>query len=84
MNNLAPDIREQIRNAIKSPEGTVCFVFTSESDLFDPKIPGGLILEVPSGGHYFRLERTDAAEICFYHSSPGTGTRVSESRNPVK
>jgi len=53
------------------------FTYASESDFSDPKIPGGLIFEIPSGVHYFCLERTDSAELHFYHSSPGTGTRVA-------
>jgi hypothetical protein len=77
MQNLSPELLEQIREAIRRPEGTFTFTFTSENDLFSPQIPGGIIFDMISGGHYFRLERTDNLEICFYHSSPGTGTRVA-------
>ncbi len=77
MKNLSPEVLEQIREAVKRSEGTMTFNYTSEADLFDPNIPGGIIFEMPSGGHYFRLERTDNVEIHFYHSSPGTGTRVA-------
>ncbi|MFZ3069444.1 MAG: hypothetical protein WA052_04015 [Microgenomates group bacterium] len=77
MKNLSPKILEQISKALKRPEGTMTFTYTAEVDLYDPNIPGGIIFEVPSGGHYFRLERTNNAEIHFYYSSPGTGTRVA-------
>jgi hypothetical protein len=77
MKNLSPQVLEQIREAIKRPEGTVEFTYTFEKDLFSPNIPGGIIFHLVSGGHYFRLERTDNVEIAFYHSSPGTGTRVA-------
>jgi len=77
MKNLSSEVIEQIREAIKRPEGTMRFTYTSEQDLFDQKIPGGIIFDLVSGGHYFRLERTDNLEISFYHSSPGTGTRVA-------
>lgn len=77
MNNLSPECLEQIREAIKRPEGT--FVFTSifEDDLFSPQCPSGIIFDMVAGGHYFRLERMDNVEVSFYHSSPGTGTRVA-------
>lgn len=77
MKNLSPEILKQIREAIKRPEGTVTFSYTSEVDLVDPNIAGGIIFEISSGGHYFRLERTNDAEIQLYHSTPGTGTHVA-------
>lgn len=77
MQNLPPEILEQIREAIRRSEGTFTFTLAPENDLFSPQVPGGIIFDMVSGGHYFRLERTDNLEICFYHSSPGTGTRVA-------
>jgi hypothetical protein len=77
MKNLSPEVLEQISEAIKRPEGTVEFTYTFEEDLFSPNIPGGIIFHLVSGGHYFRLERTNNLEISFYHSSPGTGTRFA-------
>jgi len=77
MKNLSPELLDQIREAIKRPEGTVEFTFTFEEDLFSPNIPGGIIFHMVSGGHYFRLERTDNLEVSFYHASPGTSTRVA-------
>lgn len=77
MKNLKPEIIEVIREALKRPTGTVSLKFTFDYDLFDPKLPGGIIFDITSGVHYFRLERTDNLKVNFYHSSPGTGTRVS-------
>ncbi len=76
MQNIPPGVLEQIRGAIRRPEGTCMFKYHSES-LLDPAVPGGIILEIASGGHVFRLERTDDLLLRYYHSSPGTGTRVA-------
>lgn len=53
------------------------FEYIPDNDLFDPKIPGGIIFHITSGNHYFKLERTNSAELKYYHASPGTGTRVA-------
>lgn len=76
MQNLNPALFEQIRGAICRPEGTCAFEF-SIPDLFSSAVKGGVILEIPSGKHIFRLERDDALALNFFHSSPGTGTRVA-------
>ena len=76
MRNIPPDIVEQIREAIRRPEGTVSFEYVSDV-LFDPKVPGGILFEIASGAHLFRVERDDELRLSFYHSSPGTGTRVA-------
>lgn len=76
MQNVPPDMFRQIQEAICRPEGTFTFNYSS-ADLFDKEKPGGIILEVPSGQHLFRLERDNDLFIHFYHSSPGTGTRVA-------
>jgi len=75
MSNIPPDIVEQIREAIRRPEGTVSFEYSSDV-LFDPNVPGGIRFEIASGAHLFRVERDDELRLSFYHSSPGTGTRV--------
>lgn len=76
MRNIPPNIVEQIREAIRRPEGTVSFVYSSDV-LFDPKVPGGILFEIASGAHIFRIERDDELRLSFYHSSPGTNTRVA-------
>lgn len=76
MHNIPPDVFEQIREAIRRPEGTFTFEYRSES-LLDPEMRGGVVFEIASGGHVFRLERTDNLLLRYYYSSPGTGTRVA-------
>lgn len=76
MQNISPHIFKQIQEAIRRPEGTFTFNYQSPS-LFDKEKPGGIILDIPSGQHLFRLERDNDLFIHFYHSSPGTGTRVA-------
>lgn len=76
MHNIPPHIFRQIQEAICRPEGTVTFEYYSK-DLFDKNKKGGLLLQVLSGEQLFRLERDDNLCIHFYHSSPGTGTRVA-------
>jgi len=58
------------------PEGTVDFRYTCP-DLFNREKQGGIILEISAGEHLFILERDNALCINFFHSSPGTGTRVA-------
>lgn len=76
MKNIPPEIYKQIQDAMCRPEGTVTFKYTFK-DLFNPDIGSGIILEIPSGAHLFRLERDANLLLHFYHSSPGTGTRVA-------
>lgn len=76
MYGIPPHIFRQIQEAICRPEGTVAFEYYSK-DLFDKSKHGGVLLQVPSGEHLFRLERDNNLFIHFYHSSPGTGTRVA-------
>lgn len=68
---------EQIGQAICRPEGTAEFEYQSDG-AFKESGEAGVLIEVPAGGHYFRLERTAQRALRFYHSSPGTGTRVAE------
>jgi len=76
MRNIPPNIVEQIREAIRRPEGTVSFEYSSDV-LFDPKVSGGILFEIASGAHLFRVERDDELRLSFYHASPGTNTRVA-------
>lgn len=82
--NVPDEIREQIREKIRRPRGTLTFNYTSR-DLFNPEIAGGRLFEITSGSHLFRIERDDKMTLSFYHSSPGTGTRVASiDLNEVK
>lgn len=74
--SLQPEILQQIAEAICRPEGTVTFEYSSP-DAFRVDGSGGVIIEIPAGGHYFRLERTADRFLNFYHSSPATGTRIA-------
>ncbi|AEG15858.1 hypothetical protein Desku_2322 [Desulfofundulus kuznetsovii DSM 6115] len=58
------------------PEGTLEFDYVSET-LFDPAVPQEVIFELSAGAHIFQLLRNERLELVFYHSSPGTGTRVA-------
>lgn len=77
MKNLPKEVLQQLQEAAKIPIGTFEFTYTTESNLFDPTVKGGIIFELAAGKHYFRLERNDSAEVLYYYSSPGTGTRVA-------
>lgn len=74
--SLPPVIFRQIVDAICRSIGTIEFVYSS-SDAFLDNQKAGIIFEIPSGGHYFRLDRTKERVLRFFHSSPGTGTRVA-------
>lgn len=76
MINIPAEDFKQIQEAICRPEGTLTFNY-SFPDLFNEKVPSGVLLEIPSGQHFFRLERDDQLGLHYYHSSPGTGTRVA-------
>lgn len=73
---ISPDVLRQIADKICRPVGTVAFEYSSP-DAFLDNGHSGVLLEIPSGGHYFRLDRTADRMLRFYHSSPGTGTRVA-------
>lgn len=76
MQNIPPEIFRQLQEVICRPEGTVSFRY-SFKDLFNPDIGSGIVFEIPSGEHLFRIERDEDLLLYFYHSSPGTGTRVA-------
>lgn len=73
---VPPETAEQIRNAMKRPEGTLEFVYSFDG-LFDPALGHGILFEVVAGAIIFRLERDPDLNLHFFHSSPGTGTRVA-------
>lgn len=49
----------------------------SSAEAFQKEQRPGLLLQIPSGGHLFRLERIEGRRLQFFYSSPGTGTRVA-------
>lgn len=76
MNNMPEEIFEQIREAIKTPTGSFGFEYYSK-DLMDQAHSGGVLFEIVSGAHVFRLDRNKEFLLNFYHSSAGTGTRIA-------
>ena len=76
MNNIPSDLYRQIQEVICRPEGTVTFKYTCK-ELFDPDIGKGILIDIPSGEHLFRIERDENLMLHFFHSAPGTGTRVA-------
>jgi len=76
MLNITPEQFKEIQDRICMPVGTFWFDYHS-TDLFDKSNDGGIVLEIPSGQHLFRLERDKAFFLHYYHYSPGTGTRVA-------
>jgi len=76
MKNIPPEKLREIQEAMQRPEGTLSFSYFSD-DLFNADKRGGRIWELLAGQHFFLIERTDDLLLRFYHSSPGTGTRVA-------
>ncbi len=77
MNNLPDHVLEEMREQLRRPRGTVAFDYTSQQ-LFDPDTGFGILFQIVAGRHLFRIERDENLKIKFFHSSPGTGTRVAE------
>jgi hypothetical protein len=75
--SLSPEILEDISQKICRPVGTVILEYSSDEAFKDNK-KAGIIVEIPSQGHYFRVDRTSDRLLRYFHSSPGTGTRVAE------
>jgi hypothetical protein len=76
MHNIPNKIMKQITKAMKRPEGKLEFKFTCE-ELFNSNVSNIKIFEVVTGAQIFILERDKNMTINFYHSSPGTGTRIA-------
>lgn len=73
---VSPELQAQIGATICRPEGSLTFEYSS-AEAFKKDQKPGLLLQIPSGGHLFRLERVEGRRLLFFHSSPGTGTRVA-------
>ncbi|RCW48719.1 hypothetical protein DFR80_1673 [Halanaerobium sp. ST460_2HS_T2] len=76
MHNIPKNIMNEIKKAMKRPEGTVEFKYECE-DIFNPSVAKIIIFEIISGNQLFILERNREMNIVFYHSSPGAGTRAT-------
>lgn len=77
MKDIPPNVLVEMQEAMRRPEGTLFFRFAS-LDLFNAEKRGGKIWEMSAGQHFFLIERTDDLVLQFYHSSPGTGSRVAK------
>ncbi len=77
------EILRELQEKTKRPEGTV-MIRGSIHGLSDSSIDNLLIMQLVSGAQLFRIERDKNMNVKFYHSSPGTGTRVASiSLNPA-
>ncbi|MCX6734077.1 MAG: hypothetical protein NTX63_04705 [Candidatus Peregrinibacteria bacterium] len=76
MNNILTENLEKIREVIKVPEGTFCFKCSSK-ELMNPAQTDGILFEIASGTHVFRLERSDKHFLKYYYASAGSDTRVA-------
>lgn len=74
--SIPPELQDQISQAMRRPEGTAVFGYFSP-EAFRVGGSGGILLEVPAGGHYFKLETTSDRHLNFFHSSPANGTRLA-------
>lgn len=74
--HLSSNIQEELRNAMKIPKGTILFNYTSKG-LFDASLEKGILVEITTGEIFYRLERDSNLNLNFFHSSPGTNTRIS-------
>jgi hypothetical protein len=71
------EVAAQLAAQMKRPEGTVSWTGTFPR-LHDPSVESGILAEVVSGAHIFRIAREGPPlTLSAYHSSPGTGTRVA-------
>lgn len=75
MDQSEPVNTEDLEQALRIPVGTLSFQYTSPQ-LFD-RGAHGILFEKVAGQQLFRLERQSELLLHFYHSSPGTGTRVA-------
>jgi hypothetical protein len=73
---LPSELVHQIGDAICVPVGTVTFEYSS-TEAFKQNSVAGVLVEIPANGHFFRVDRTSERVLRFFHSSPGTGTRVA-------
>src|SRR3989304_7243449 len=74
--DITSELTRQIGEAICRPVGSVTFEYSSD-EAFRANSRAGVLIEIPSGRHFFRLDRTADRVLRFFHSSPGTGTRVA-------
>lgn len=74
--SISPEINRQIGDVMCNPVGTLTFEYSS-NEAFKKNAVTGVLINIPAKGHYFRVDRTPERVLRFFHSSPGTGTRVA-------
>ena len=72
------DSIDEIREALELPEATFEFRYTFDR-LFEPNMGTGVLMQVVTGEILIRLERDSKLNLLFFHSSPGTGTRMART-----
>lgn len=72
------DSIDEIREALKLPDATFEFRYTFDR-LFDSNMGTGVLMQVVTGEILIRLERDSNLDLLFFHSSPGTGTRMARA-----
>lgn len=70
------NISEYMKENPAGPIGTIKFI-PYATKLFDKTEPNPILLCVSSGRHMFWIERDNDFNLNYYHSSPGTDTRVA-------
>lgn len=73
---ISPDKEAVMQAGLKRPVGTFYFEYIS-TELFKPSDESGIVFQAASGKHVHRVERDSELRLHFFHSSPGTGTRVA-------
>lgn len=73
---IDPALVDKLKTLMRTPVGSFGF-HAVETDAFTTSAPVGVLLQVTAGAHLFRIERSSNRQLCFLHSSPGTGTRVA-------
>ncbi len=76
MIKIPDDIQQQIEETLRRPEGSITMRGEVEG-LFDRAVPGGMVFDFVADPYVYRVERDANMQLLFYHSYPGTGTRVA-------
>jgi len=76
MINIPEIVQSQIKELMKSPEGTVSFNIHID-DLYTHDFMGGKICEIVMGEKILLLEIDNMKKTNYYYSTPGTGTRIA-------
>jgi hypothetical protein len=73
---LSSEFTRDFGHAICVPVGTLKFDYSS-TKAFKQNSVACVLVDIPAKGHFFRVDCTTDRTLRFFHSSPGTGTRVA-------